>query len=97
MKGYTNPTIRSTAGGEIVGPKMHSAVKLADSHAWQSMNELAKVVGPNGFTTVRIRHYQAMQRKGLICYPDEYHEEANPHGGRGNLRDRERAKISFRT
>ena len=80
MYGYTNPTIRSTEDGEQVGPKMHSAVKLCDGRVWQSMNDLATTVGPNGSSQFGYRIIKRCQRKGLISYPDPEHEKANPHG-----------------
>ena len=80
MYGYTNPTIRSTEDGEQVGPKMHSAVKLCDGRVWQSMNDLATAVGPNGSSDYGYRIIKRCQRKGLISYPDPDHDKANPHG-----------------
>ena len=80
MYGYTNPTIRSTEDGEQVGPKMHSAVKLAASKIYQSKKELAEAVGPNGSTDYGYRIVDRCIRKGLITRPDPDHDKANPHG-----------------
>jgi len=80
MKGHSNPTIRSTEEGEQVGPKMHSAVKLCDGRVWQSKNDLATSVGPNGSSQYGYRIVNRCIRKGLITRPDPDHEQANPHG-----------------
>jgi hypothetical protein len=80
MYGHANPTLRSTEDGETVGPKMHGAVKLAARRAYQSKNELAKAVGPNGSQDYGYRIVNRCIRKGLISRPDSDHEAANPHG-----------------
>jgi len=80
MYGHSNPTIRTTEEGEQVGPKMHSAVKLAASRVYQSKKELAESVGPNGSTDYGYRIVERCISKGLICRPDPEHEQANPHG-----------------
>ena len=80
MKGHANPTIRTTEDGETVGPKMHSAVKCVANRTYQSKNELAKVVGPNGSQDYGYRIVDRCIRKGLISRPDSEHEAANPHG-----------------
>jgi len=79
MKGYTNPTVRSTAEGEQVGPKMHSAVKCVAKSVRQSKNELAKIVGPNNSQQYGYRIVDRCLRKNLIAIHPE-HEKANPHG-----------------
>jgi hypothetical protein len=81
MFGHTNPTIRTTADGEQVGPKMHSAVSLlASAGPVASKNVLAKKVGPNGSQDYGYRIVERCIRKGLISRPDPDHEAANPHG-----------------
>lgn len=80
MYGHSNPTIRSTEDGEQVGPKMHSAIQAAARKTWQSKNELAKHVGPNGSQDYGYRIVDRCIRKGLISRPDPNHEQANPHG-----------------
>jgi len=79
MKGYTNPTIRTTEDSEQVGPKMHAAVRAVGQKVWQSMNELAKHVGPNGSQDYGYRIVNRCIKKNLIAvHPD--HDNANPHG-----------------
>lgn len=80
MYGHSNPTIRSTEDGEQVGPKMHGAVQAAARKDWQSKNELAKHVGPNGSQDYGYRIVNRCIRKGLISRPKPDHEAANPHG-----------------
>jgi hypothetical protein len=80
MYGHVNPTIRTTEEGEQVGPKMHSAVKAAARKTYGSKNELAVVVGPNGSSQFGNQIVNRCIRKGLICRPDDEHEEATPHG-----------------
>ena len=80
MYGHSNPTIRSTEDGEQVGPKMDEAVLLCEDRVWQSINELAKAVGPNRSQKYGYRIVKRCQAKGLITYPDAEHEKANPHG-----------------
>lgn len=76
----TGATVRRTADGEQVGPKMHSAVQAAARKVWQSQNELAKHVGPNGSQDYGYRIVKRCMHKGLISRPDAEHEQANPHG-----------------
>ena len=83
MKGHTNPNVRSTEEGELVGPKMHSCVKMAssgpyDGDVWPSMNALAKSVGPNGSQDYGYRIIKRCRRKGLVEIVD--HEDATPNG-----------------
>jgi hypothetical protein len=80
MYGHSNPTLRYTDESEQVGPKMHSAVKLAASKVYQSKKELAETVGPNGSTDYGYRIVDRCISKGLICRPDADHDKANPHG-----------------
>ena len=80
MYGHNNPTVRTTAEGEQVGPKMHSAVQAATRKVWQSKKELAEHVGPNGSTDYGYRIVERCIRKGLISRPDDEHPNANPHG-----------------
>jgi len=80
MKGHSNPTVRSTQEGEIVGPKMHEAVRGAGREVWQSKKQLAEWVGPHGSTDYGYRIVDRCIRKGLICAPDPEHKAANPHG-----------------
>jgi len=80
MYGHANPTIRTTEEGEQVGPRMHVAVQAANRKVWQSKNELAKHVGPNGSQDYGYQIVDRCIRKGLICRPDDDHEQANPHG-----------------
>jgi len=80
MYGHTNPEIRTTEDGEQVGPKMHSAVQAAERKVWQSKNELAKAVGPNGSQDYGYRIVDRCIRKGLITRPNPDHDAANPHG-----------------
>jgi len=92
MKGYTNPTVRTTEENEQVGPKMHIAVKIADSLGpLPSMNVLAKKVGPNGSQDYGYRIVKRCISKGLISHPDYDHEAANPHG-RGAIDITEKGK-----
>ena len=77
---HKGATVRHTEDGESVGPKMHSAVINANRKVWQSKNELAKHVGPNGSQDYGYRIVNRCIRKGLICRPDAEHEGANPHG-----------------
>jgi len=77
---HKGATVRTTQEGESVGPKMHSAVINANRKVWQSKNELAKFVGPNGSSDYGYRIVNRCIRKGLICRPDSEHEKANPHG-----------------
>lgn len=79
MKGYTNPTIRTTEDGEQVGPKMHIAVRKVAQRDYPSMNALAKRVGPNGSQDYGYRIVKRCKRKGLIKL-DADHPEATPNG-----------------
>jgi hypothetical protein len=79
MYGHSNPTIRSTEDGEQVGPKMHAAVRAVGRRVYQSKNELAKAVGPNGSQDYGYRIVNRCLSKSLIkVHPG--HEKANPHG-----------------
>ena len=80
MYGHNNPTVRTTEEGEQVGPKMHSAVKMASWNVYSSKNDLATDVGPNGSSDYGNRIVNRCIRKGLICRPDSEHDNANPHG-----------------
>lgn len=80
MKGYSNPTIRTTEEGEIVGPKMHSALfSVAYNGAFSSRNALAKKVGPHGSQDYGYRIVNRCISKRLLAL-DEGHPEATPHG-----------------
>jgi hypothetical protein len=80
MKGHTDPTIRSTDEGEIVGPKMHSAVEtVAQNGAYASKNQLAKTVGPNGSQDYGYRIVDRCISKGLLGL-DDGHDDATPQG-----------------
>jgi len=80
MYGYSNPTVRSTDQGELIGPKMHTAVKLVSWHdSYQSKNELAVSVGPNGSQDYGYRIVNRCLSKNLIAVHPE-HDNANAHG-----------------
>jgi len=79
MYGHANPTIRTTDDGEQIGPKMHSAVECVARSVYQSRNELAKIVGPNGSQQFGYRIVKRSIGKQLIKVHPE-HEDANPHG-----------------
>jgi hypothetical protein len=86
MYGYSNPTVRSTEEGEQVGPKMHSCVSYVqggptfrESDAWESMNRLAKAVGPNNSQDYGYRIVHRCRKKGLIDL-EENHPDATPNG-----------------
>jgi glutamine amidotransferase-like uncharacterized protein len=88
MYGYSNPTVRSTEEGEQVGPKMHSCVSSVDggpifrgSDAWESMNRLAKAVGPNGSQDYGYRIVKRCISKGLIELDGDHPDAAT--NGRG--------------
>jgi hypothetical protein len=79
MKGHPNPTVRTTADGEQVGPKMHSAVKLVASGPYPSKNQLAKSVGPNGSQDYGYRIVDRCLSKNLLkVHPS--HDDATPNG-----------------
>lgn len=86
MYGWDNPTIRYTADGEQVGPRMHKAVKLAvggpwgkDAEVYPSMNQLAKSVGPNGSQDYGYRVVNRCISKGLLALEAD-HPDATPQG-----------------
>ena len=79
MKGHSNPTIRTTADGDRVGPRMHLAVKLAQS-VYPSKKQLAERVGPNGSLDYGYRIVDRCIRKGLISRPDPSHPAAEVRG-----------------
>jgi hypothetical protein len=58
---------------------MHVAVQASARKVWQSKNELAKHVGPNGSQDYGYRIVDRCIRKNLIAvHPG--HDEANAHG-----------------
>lgn len=80
MKGWNNPEIRTTEQGEIVGPRMHKAIKRVRSRGpYASKNELAISVGPNGSQDYGYRIVNRCLRKGLVEL-DEEHPDATPQG-----------------
>ena len=75
----TGATVRQTADGESVGPKMHAAVRAVSRKTYQSQNALAKTIGPNGSQDYGYRIIKRCLFKGLLEVDSE-HEQANPHG-----------------
>jgi len=72
-------TVRQTEDGEAVGPKMHRALVALKRGAYQSKNQLAIAVGPNGSQDYGYRIVDRILRKSLAVVDSE-HPDANPHG-----------------
>ena len=80
MYGYSNPTIRTTDDSDIIGPKMHSAVKhVGWNDSYASKNALATTVGPHGSQNYGYRIVDRCLRKGLLTL-DSDHDNATPQG-----------------
>lgn len=62
-----------------IGPKMKSAVRCVANRVYQSRNQLAITVGPNGSQDYGYRIVRRCRHRGLIEI-DPDHPDANPHG-----------------
>lgn len=71
----------TTDENERVGPKMLAALAYVDHRdgVVQSMNVIAKAVGPHGSQDYGYRIVNRCKSKGLLAI-DAEHDAANPHG-----------------